>query len=117
MDACNATKGARIILTDSSVATIYGIFGDCYLAAFGLDIREKRSFLTVPILRMVQCFVGEYGKDDSERIVRQLFRPPHDGRCRGSIVGTAIFSKKYRWLANQLLTEDSQADGAGWEDW
>lgn len=102
--------GASAILSDPGVAEVYGLFGDMCLERYGFDIRERRSFMSAQVLRQVQSFVREYGVEDAKRIVERLFDDRYRGSYEGKTIGTSIFSKGYRWLANRLLMEKVDID-------
>ena len=108
------------LLSEDDVREVFSVFGDKCLSIYHLDVRERKSFMNTKVLRQVKSFVGEYGVEDSKRILERLFGQPYNGSYRGRTVGTAIFSKGYRWLANNLLMEEvknEQSGGVSWSKW
>ena len=107
---------AGAILSDASVAHVFGVFGDCCLSRYGFDIREKPSIMSARVLRQVQSFTKEYGEEDAVGIVKTMFGVGHEGIWRGVPIGTSIFSKSYRWLAEKMLIEFAQTRAAACDD-
>ena len=81
------------MLSDASVARVYGVFGDGCLEYYRFDIREKRTFMSAKVLRQVKSFVADYGEEDAVAIVRTMFGVMHEGVWKGKPIGTSIFSK------------------------
>lgn len=108
------------LLSEDDTREIFSMFGDKCLSIYHLDIRQQKSFMNAKVLRQVKGFVSEYGVEDSKRILERLFGQPYNGSYKGRTIGTAIFSKGYRWLANNLLMErmqDEQSGGVSWSKW
>lgn len=101
---------AGAILSDSSVARVFGEFGDGCMRYYGFDIRDKPSIMSARVLRQVQSFTREYGEDDAVGIIRTMFGVGHEGVWRGVPIGTSIFSSGYRWLAEKMLIEFEQSE-------
>lgn len=97
------------ILSDSSVRRVYGRFGDKCLSVYHMDIREKRTFMSAQTLRQVQSFVRDYGEEDAMKIIDTMFGFGHEGMYRNRPIGTSIFSKSFRWMADELLIEAEQS--------
>ena len=122
-DTSGMTSTVGMILSDQAVAEVYGAFGDGCLERYGLDISNvadpfiKRNYLSTPVLRMVQSFVKQYGKENAIGIIKTLFGVAHEGAWRGEQVGKSIFMTKRRWLADELLLEHqkSVAESGKWE--
>lgn len=102
-------SSAGAILKDSRVASVYGAFGDGCLRCYHIDIREKRTYTNSTVLRQVRSFVNDYGEDDALRIVDAVFNGNHNGYFRGQPIGLKVFSKGFRWMANELLLEGNQS--------
>lgn len=117
------TSTAKMILSNESVADVYGAFGDGCMAYYGIDISDasdafiKRNYLSTPVLRTVQSFVKQYGADNAKGIVSTLFGVGHEGMWRGEQVGKSIFSTSRRWMADELLLEYQKlkAEERRWE--
>lgn len=113
--------GTSAILADDEVREVFSLFGDKCLEAYMIDIREKKTFMSVQILRQARSFVNEFGVEDSKKIIERLFEPPYSGTYNGKTVGPSIFSRGYRWLANNLLMEKAQQEKYGndmsWSKW
>lgn len=113
--------GTSAILSEEDVREVFSLFGDKCLEVYRIDIREKKTFMSVQILRQVRSFVHEFGVDDSKRIVERLFELPYSGTYNGKTIGPSIFARGYRWLANNLLMEKAQQDKYGndmsWSKW
>lgn len=120
-DGPKVAGSSMAILSEPDVAEVYGLFGDLCIEYYFIDIREKKSFMTPVVMRQVRSFVREYGVEDAKKIVRRMFEQPRCGKRKGQVIGTAIFSKKFRWLANQMLIEkeeqDRFGDSASWSKW
>ena len=93
------------ILANEQVANVYGAFGDGCMRCYRMDIREKRTYMSSKVLRQVQTFVSDYGEDDALGIVEEFFGVMHEGNFNGKPLGTSLFSKGFRWFADQLLAE------------
>lgn len=100
---------AGAILSDASVAKVYGEFGDGCERCYRFDIRAKRTFMSAKVLRQVQSFVQDYGEEDAVKIVRTMFGVGHEGVWKGSPIGTSLFGKNFRWLSDMLLIEAEQS--------
>ena len=107
-----AAGSSGAILSDSSVRRVYGHFGDKCLETYQMDIREKRTFMSAQTLRQVQSFVRDYGEDDAIGIIDVMFGFGHEGMHRGRPIGTSIFSKSFRWMADEFLIEHEQSCGS-----
>lgn len=108
------------ILADDGVREVFSLFGDKCLEVYAIDVRAQRTFMNARVLRQVKCFVAEYGVEDSKRVVERLFGQPYNGSYGGKTIGTSIFSKGYRWLANNLLMEEvrnERSGGVSWSKW
>ena len=101
---------ADAILSDPRISDVYGLFGDKILREFGIDIRQKRTFMSAKVLRQVQSFVMDYGVDDAKKIINQAFSISRKGRFKGRAIGTSLFAKNMRWYADQLLLEEGGDD-------
>lgn len=97
------------ILSNASVARVYGAFGDGCKRCYRMDIREKRTYMSSKVLRQVQSFVADYGEDDALGIVEEFFGVMHEGNCNGKPLGTSLFSRGFRWFADQLLAEHERS--------
>ena len=103
------------ILENASVAKVYGKFGDECLRCYGIDIRDKRTFVSAKVLRQVEGFVKDYGEEDAIGIIDVMFNAMYNGNWKGRPLGTSIFSKSFRWLADQFLLE-AGTTGVGGEE-
>lgn len=107
-------------LSDDGVRAVWSLFGDKCLETYRTDIRTKKAMHNGRTLRQVKSFVGEYGVDDALHVVDKLFSSPYNGAYRGETVGTSIFGKSRRWLAEKLLLEydrDSKYTQNGVIEW
>lgn len=102
---------AYSILQNDAVRNVFSLFGDKCLDCYNIDIRTKKTFMSARVLRQVQSFVNEYGEEDAIKIIEKMFSPRYEGKFRGDILGTSIFAKNMRWLANKFLLEKAQ-DGS-----
>lgn len=97
--------GSKALMADPAIRRVMSAFGDGCLDCYDVDIRRHRRFMSGEVLRSVRSFIAEYGEDDAVAIVKRAFGPKYDGRYRQSVFGTNIFTKRYRWLATQMLME------------
>lgn len=95
------------LLSEEDVALLFEAFEQGCRKVYGMEVREKRSIFNARTLRQIKSFAKEFGVEDGVRIVNRLFSEPYNGRANGKTVGASIFSKGFRWLANQLLLESS----------
>jgi hypothetical protein len=113
--------GTSAILAEDDVREVFSLFGDKCLEVYKIDVRDKKTFMSVQILRQVRSFVHEFGVEDSKGIIERLFELPYNGTYNGKTIGPSIFSRGYRWLANSLLMEKAQQDKYGndmsWSKW
>lgn len=92
-------------LRDPDVRAVMSAYGDGCLTYYEVDIREHRSMMSPPTMRAVRSFVAEFGPEDALTVVRNFFGPPYGGFWRGKALGSDIFTKRYRYVANRMLLE------------
>ena len=114
-------KGAGTIaatLSNAETREVWLAFADGCLSCYGMDLRKGGPWVTGPIIKTCETFTKNYGKDDALRIIRQLFTFPHEGAWRGQNVGTSIFTRGWRWLADSLLAESykGEKNAGGWRN-
>ena len=94
----------NIYASDQDAREVYDIFRRGSVDFFNVDPMQQRTMFTAPVMRSVQQFVADYGKEDAIKITNFVFTA-WKGRNRGNPVGKEMFSKKFRWLTDLALTE------------
>lgn len=94
----------NIYASDEAAREVYDIYRKGSIELFNIDPMEQRTMFTAPVMRSVQQFVRDYGRDDAVAITRYVFCK-WKGRNRGNPVGKEMFSKRFRWLTDLALTE------------
>lgn len=100
----------NIYATDADARAVYEIFRRGNIDLFNVDPMAHKTMFTAPVMRSVQQFVRDYGKEDAIRITSFIFTS-WKGRNRGTPVGKEMFSKKFRWLTDLALIELSAQKG------
>lgn len=94
----------NIYANDQDVREVYDIYRKGSIELFNVDPMKQRTMFTAPVMRSVQQFIRDYGREDAVAITRYVFQK-WKGRNRGNPVGKEMFSKKFRWLTDLALTE------------
>jgi hypothetical protein len=108
IDGAKVAGSAKALLSDKDVYAVMSAFGDGCERWYKIDIRNSKGIMNPRILRYVSSFVKEFGVDDSVKVVEQLFSIRHQGKWLNETVGTAIFYKNHRWLAEKMLMESGR---------
>lgn len=94
----------NIYASDADAREVFDIYRKGSIELFNIDPMEQRTMFTASVMRSVQQFIRDYGKEDAVAITRFVFTE-WKGRSRGNPVGKEMFSKKFRWLTDLALTE------------
>ena len=91
-----------MLASDPALRELVSEYSDGVMRSFGVDVRSKPSFLNRNVVRSAAGYLRDYG-DDAVRIVRAVYSPPYNGRCRGRAMGPEVFARGMRWFSNDVL--------------
>ena len=92
-------------LRDEDVRRVMSAFGDGCLARYHLDIREHRAYMAPSTMKSVKTFIKDLGPEDAVFVTKRFFEAPYGGFFKGKPLGPTFFSKRYRYLAMQIIAE------------